>query len=734
MSASRLGVTFCLLALGSSCLAAEMKVEHRLAPRTETLLPTPSFTYRAVVMPDGALRYGDGVRLSVAFSGDVSPPRGAAPTQKLLGNALPIIVTTTDGDRLSLELTAFGAASPAMDCLRAVVRNKTAGALSPVVRVTAHGAHGLLATPRAGFQRDGLVLALCETREGKAELPAAPKPMHYVFQQRGGKPLANWGKPKVACDPGFRHIVAGFEEPATFRLKAEPGKRYIVAFGLCESHWKDAGNRICDLLIEGQKVATVDPVKDHGTDVPFVLAFPATDRNKDGWIEATSVASRGSPDQNSIINVLWLFEEAVGKGLQAADILGGGANDKAACYVDCGGGGTTAAPRVSTLDFHFELQPNASATLWLKKPHQPVKTADASKLAESDGAKLLAAAEQAWAEARGKANWITLGDPAPSESDLLFLAYVSLRCLVSREGAGAIVRPDPFSTAFSPRVCARAATALDSLGAHADAAAILAGLIARQGDDRLWEEGGGPWRPTGLVLQAFARHFDLTGDKAWLEASYPALLHAAEAILDARELTKWVAHDPDATSHGLMPSAAYGAVPPGDCVIDTLMAAVGVRAVAQLARERGKPNDCVWLKDNLRDMDACIVRASKQHAGPVRAEAKGVLPLALEAAVHITNVRYSLVVDLDDELHLLSKVPKAWLTQELSVTNLPTAFGPLSYKATLSPDGRKLIVEPQLQARRQPKSLVIHPPLPAGEAKPLIVTDFRGGKLELDLK
>ena len=713
--------------------AAEGVIDRPFAARTETLLPRLPFGHDGVVTPDGGLRYGNGVRLSVQPTGDLAFRPGAPAVRKLLDGCLPIAITTRETDKLAVETTAFAPSAPPLDCLRVVVRNKTDAALSPVLRVTANGAQGLLPAPLAGFQSGGGVLALCETSDGKPVVAPPPKAKHYVFQQRGGQGMANWGHPKVPCDRGFNNIVAGMAEPATFLLKAEPDTRYLVAVGLCESHWKDPGNRICDLLIEGKKVATVDPVaKPYGPDVPFVLTFPAADANKDGWIEVTSVAARGSPDVNSIVNVLWLFEEGVGKALAASDILSGSANERAACYVDCGGGGAATGPTASTLDFRFELPPNGSATLWLKKPQAAVKAAEAPKLAEADPAKLLAVTEAAWRQERARFTMIRLSDPAPCDS--LFLACVNLRCLCSREGAAATVRPEPFFASFSARAAAYAATALDRLGAHADAAAVLAGLVARQDDDRLWTDGGAPWFPTGSVLAAFAFHFDLTGDMPWLQASYAPLLAAAEAILDARQVSKWVAHDPDAASHGLMPTAAYGAVPEEEWIADADSAAVGLRAVALLARALEKPNDYLWLEDSLREMEASISRAVKEHPGPARVEAKGVVPLAEEAAGYIVLFRDSLVREQGDELHLLRNVPKAWLSKEVVVTSLPTAFGPLSFKASLSADGRKLVVEPQWKPRRAPKALVVHPPLPSGDAKAVTVTDPGLPRIELDLK
>jgi len=701
--------------------------------RSEIPLPRLPFAFDAVVTSDGGLRYGNGVRVSAEPTGDLAFPRGTAATRKFLGGGIPIVVTTRESDKLAIETTAFAPSNPPLDALRIVLRNKTAAPLSPVLRVAALGAQGTLPAPLTGFQAGGTVLALCDTTDGKPVSAPPPKAKQHVFQQRGGQAMPNWGHPKVACDRGFNNIVAGMQEPATFLLKAEPDKRYVVAVGLCESHWKGPGNRICDILIEKKKVATVDPcAKPYGTDVPFVLTFPAADANKDGWIEVTSVGARGSPDVNSIVNVLWLFDEEVGKALAASDILSGSANERAACYVDCGGGGAPTGPTVVTLDFRFELPPNGSATLWLKKPGAPVKASEVAKLAEADPAKLLAATEEAWRQERARFTIIRFSDPAPCDN--LFLAYVTLRCLCSREGAVATVRPEPFSTAFSPRVTAHAATALDRLGAHAEAAAVLAGLVARQGDDRLWAEAGDPWTSAGPVLRAFPYHFDLTADRACLEASYRPLLSAAEAILEARELTKWIAHDPDDATHGLMPTAAYGAVPQDQWLAHAASAAAGVGAVARAARALDRRNDCLWLEDNLREMLSCIGRAARQYQGPVRVEAKGAVPLAEEAAGCITRLLGGLVLGQDDELHLLPYVPKTWLSKEVVVTDLPTAFGPLSFKASLAADGRKLIVEPQWKPRRAPKAIIVHPPVPAGDSKPVTVTDIGLARIELDLR
>jgi hypothetical protein len=282
--------------------------------------------------------FADGTRLSVELLGELALPPNAPVHQSRVRFEAPVIVTSRASEKLQVNLVASALSTPPIVRFGVGLVNKTGEPLRPVLRIRADGAHGAFRDGGFGFVRDDKLLALVDLGDARGEIAVPEPPRRHVFRRQGGQELPNWGHPKVACDRGFSNIVAGMAEPATYFLKAEPGKSYVVAVGLCESHWKAPGNRILDLLIEGQKVATVDPVKPpYGTDVPFVLTFPATDRDQDGWISVSSVANAASPDVNPILNVLWLFEESVAKGLTPADIVAGRANGQAACYVDCGG-------------------------------------------------------------------------------------------------------------------------------------------------------------------------------------------------------------------------------------------------------------------------------------------------------------------------------------------------------------------------------------------------------------
>ncbi len=344
--------------------------------------------------------------------------------------------------------------------------------------------------------------------------------------------------------------------------------------------------------------------------MPFVLTYPAADRDRDGWIAVTSVAAPGSPDQNSIVNVLWLFDESVAKNLSPQDILLGKANQAARCYVDCGG--RADAPGPATLDLRLSLPPNGSATLWLKRPLAPTKVAAAARLAALDRAKRLADTESAGTRALGRAATFELADPAPAE---LFRASIAnLLALRARTEHGVAAQPGPFDPAWSPETAALAAVALDGVGLHAEAAEILADLAARRADDRLWHSPEDAWNPTAQALWALVTHYELTGDQAWLAAHYKPVVQGAEALIDACDHTRWSSHNPLWLSHGILPAAPYRGLPPDHWLVHDFWALAALRGAARAARVLEKPNDYKWLEDHLDDYAASLRRAIAQSS------------------------------------------------------------------------------------------------------------------------
>ncbi|MGQ9697226.1 MAG: hypothetical protein ACUVRO_04455, partial [Armatimonadota bacterium] len=124
--------------------------------------------------------------------------------------------------------------------------------------------------------------------------------------------LPNWGTPEVECDPAFRNIRAGLGGvPIHYRFKVERASALQVVLGLLESHHTASGQRVQVCKVEGAPSVTVDPLAKWGRHRPGALVFKAADENRDGWLDVDILPAAGSPDQNPILNVVWLFSADV---------------------------------------------------------------------------------------------------------------------------------------------------------------------------------------------------------------------------------------------------------------------------------------------------------------------------------------------------------------------------------------------------------------------------------------
>ena len=164
------------------------------------------------------------------------------------------------------------------------------------------------------------------------ETAAKAKPP-VVERVDGGGTNQNWANPKTPCDPAFRNIAVAMGGSVHYRIRAAAGEKYTVVLGLCEGWHAKPDQRILDLRIEGKTRRTVDMVAEHGRNVPVLFPFEARDEDGDGWIDVTIAAAGGSPDQNTILNVLWVFQ---GEAPPVAELLTGKSSRPALAHVSCG--------------------------------------------------------------------------------------------------------------------------------------------------------------------------------------------------------------------------------------------------------------------------------------------------------------------------------------------------------------------------------------------------------------
>jgi hypothetical protein len=148
--------------------------------------------------------------------------------------------------------------------------------------------------------------------------------------------MPGWARPDRSCDPAFEDIVAGMGGvPIVYVFAVPVGAKRTVAVGLCESHWASPGQRPLGISVEGASRIAIDPVADWGRHVPGVLRFDAVDADQDGRIEVVVEPREGAPDQNTILNALWVFPPDVPASND--QIVAGEMTSQAEYYVNVGG-------------------------------------------------------------------------------------------------------------------------------------------------------------------------------------------------------------------------------------------------------------------------------------------------------------------------------------------------------------------------------------------------------------
>jgi len=171
--------------------------------------------------------------------------------------------------------------------------------------------------------------------------------------------LPNWGTPEVDCDPAFRNIRAGLGGvPICYRFKVERGANMQIVLGLLESHHTASGQRVQVCKVEGAPAVEVDPLAKWGRHRPGALLFKAADENRDGWLEINILPAAGSPDQNPILNVIWLFSGDI--SVDPQQVVLGRLNQLALRYVDVGGPTDQGLYPAGKLEFDIELSANGS--------------------------------------------------------------------------------------------------------------------------------------------------------------------------------------------------------------------------------------------------------------------------------------------------------------------------------------------------------------------------------------
>ncbi len=322
--------------------------------RAEVTLTSPGLAPSK--MDDRGCLVEDWGKISVNVSG-AGIPESAAVTVKAvkLDDRVPAAQAQSQQGRVALTLTAFRAPVwPAGLDVLTVRLVETAGGDTPVQLSL-----GLPESARVGLKTVSI--------SGRAvlSLPAGVA-VSQTLRDWGwaddAVALPGWARPAVECDPAFRNIRAGMGGvPILYRFKVEPKAKLQVVLGFCESYWAQSGQRPLLCQIEGAAQQEVDPLARWGQHHPGALLFNAADANGDGSLDVAVLPKPGAPDQNPILNAIWLF--APETQLNLDQVISGKLNTVASRYVDVGGSNDQSLTAGGRVEYTLKLAANGSREL-----------------------------------------------------------------------------------------------------------------------------------------------------------------------------------------------------------------------------------------------------------------------------------------------------------------------------------------------------------------------------------
>ena len=579
-----------------------LHLDFRYAPqRWQTCIGLPDDPHKSIVGSDGGLYYdygggrfydfGTRVRGDIETTGDEGPVE-----QRLLQARVPVVVTEKQCGPLRLRQRAWAKApdsqdvadwsSERVDYLWLEMENR--GSVSQCGRIVLEVDSDIQLRVDKDMQTirhvDGKLLLCKIAPKCVAYLPDAAEEANRakrILPVRQPAVNLNWGRPAQPYDTRFRHVLVGYGRPLEFTFPAEPGEQYRVAFGLIESWHESTGKRPLELCLEGRVVRRVDLVAEYGQHQPVVLCFDANDEDGDGFLHIAVRSVPGAEDDNTILTALWVF----GGNDPPSDrqILLGQADSQALAVYDAN----------SRIQHPLRL-------FFAEKDLKPgQKEQVLVVLARGDEAEVSISVDAARKELdRAVRYWqenlnlpfdrIVL--PDPTVQDLLDSCIRNIyQARELRNGAPAFqVGP----------TCYRGTWAADGPFILEAVSYLGRAQEARAGLELQLEKDEGPGgiafsKKHGLRLWMVLRHWELTGDDAWLEQMWPRVGFNVAKIIEYRRMTM---EDPSQANYGLMP-IGFGDGGLGGShreYTNVYWTLAGLKAAIAMAEHLGKPVVSAW--------------------------------------------------------------------------------------------------------------------------------------------
>ncbi len=315
-------------------------------------------------------------------------------------------------------------------------------------------------------------------------------------------------------------------------------------------------------------------------------------------------AAPDARDQNSILNVVWLFDGAEPR--PAAAVASGSLNGKAVYRIACGGASDVPFAE-SSVRMSFPLEARGRSSVFLVRPWD-MTPAHRAELPARLGPELLAAVGRQWDAWLATAAPIIV--PHRIASDFYRAALIDIM-LMRDSRPGGLAVPQPGATVyrgFWMRDGSYIINALASAGLLKEARESLGYLCTQQDPDGAWDRPQTQWDSLGQAPWAITTYCSLAGDDALLARLYPKLLAGVKWAARSREKSKVLdAEGKRPLTWGLVePGFGDGGLPTAYVLGQDFWALYGLDLTIEAARRLGREDDLPFLEAERADFAACV--------------------------------------------------------------------------------------------------------------------------------
>jgi len=341
--------------------------------------------------------------------------------------------------------------------------------------------------------------------------------------------LPKWSASLDGLNPAFYDAAIGwYGRPIQYRFPCKPNRIYTVVIGLCEGYWEKPGNRLLDLLVEGDSPVKIDPAEISGKDKPVTVQFLAQDMNADNWVDIVCAANEKSPHQEAFVNAIWVFEGRPDVEELGTALITGKDGVSILYQVACGSpdmrksGGSAGILRMV-------IPPAGRGSITMLVPWE---TPDNVDFAQINPKGLLEQVRSGWHLLLDQGVYISVPDRTVVDCYRACLAQLFLLqdCLF---GEG-----ERRKRSSSVREQAYISAALSLSGYGWAARESLEALRNRQNSDGGWIHSEPGWDSAGQVIWALWLEGTVSRSDPYLRSIYPTVSKACEWIVQNREKEK----------------------------------------------------------------------------------------------------------------------------------------------------------------------------------------------------